>query len=258
MPFTYSTFDAFCQAVSSKPTFTVTDYLRQTEQVPGMFVILRFDVDYRESHAIHLAQLAHSHALRGSFYFRHHATGFDLETIYNVAALGHEVGYHFETLDTCRGDFDRAGALFVEHIAALRREGVQVSTVAAHGSPPASPTYRSNRDLLVQQPELLTQADIIGETTLSIDFSRVVYISDAYWHWRHYDIPAPGNMGQAITLSEALEACQGRQTGLYVTFHPHQWFASPLSATYYRWRQRIGAHVLPVVRRTRPLRKPKA
>ena len=251
MRFTYAAFDAFCRTVASQRTFTVADYLRQHEPVPGVFIILRFDVDYRESHAIHLAQIAHARALRGSFYFRHHPTGFDLEAMRRVAALGHEVGYHFETLDTTGGDFDRAAALFLEHIALLRREGIQVSTTAAHGSQPTAPTYRSNRDLLTQRPELFSQADVIGETTLSVDFSRVVYVSDAYWQWHQYDIPAPGNMGRVITLAGAQDICERHHTGLYVTFHPHQWFATPLNATFYRWRQRIGVRVLPVVRQMR-------
>jgi hypothetical protein len=247
MPFTYAAFDAFCQSICAIPTFTLAAYLSLNDSTPELRLVLRFDVDYREAHAVRMAQVAHDRELRGTFYFRHHSSGFDLNAIRRVAALGHEVGYHFETLDLCGGDVDRAAELFLEHAAALHRAGFAVHTAAAHGAPPTASTYQSNRDVLVQRPDLLAQAGLMGEAVLNVEFARVVYVSDAYWGWHRYE--RPGRVGERVSLNEALALAQREQKNLYATFHPHQWFATPLAALFFRWRARAGSRVLPYFRR---------
>ncbi|NDJ77800.1 MAG: hypothetical protein GYB65_16240 [Chloroflexi bacterium] len=204
------------------------------------FVVLRFDVDYREPHGLALAEIVHKYGLHGSFYFRHRAGGFSLDVMRAVAALGHEVGYHFETLDLCRGDFDRAAALFLDHIQLLRNAGLEIRTAAAHGSPSTAPTYTRNLDLLVQRPNLLEQAELLGETTLNVDFARVPYVSDANWRWRRYAHFEPDTVGVPTTLRAVT---QHPDAALYINFHPQQWFARPLSTLYFRTRNRIGRQV---------------
>jgi hypothetical protein len=250
--FTFAAFEGFCQRVAALPVFTVADYLDCEKPPRAPFVVLRFDVDYREPHAVQMAHIAARHRLRGSFYFRHHANGFDLPVMRAVAALGHETGYHFETLDTCQGNVTRARALFLAHIAQLRAVGLTIRTVAAHGSPPAAPGYRSNRDLMAGAPGLLAESGLLGETTFSMDFGRVDYVSDAFWRWRRYSRYIPeANSGQPIALHLLPGAVVQDGVGLYVNFHPHQWFAHPLSAAAYRLRNQIGRRVVPVLRRIR-------
>jgi hypothetical protein len=245
--FTLAAFDAFCQHAA--PVFTLADYLAQPAPPAPPFVILRVDVDYRADHALDLARIAANHLMRGSFYFRCHQGNFALDAIYQIAALGHEIGYHFETLDLCRGDFDAASALFLRHIDQLRRAGVEVRTVAAHGAPPTATTYRFNLDLLRQRPDLLTEADLSGETTLSIDFERVIYVSDARWRWRRYDRFQPGAQGEPTSLSATQAAFPRWSAGLYINFHPQHWFAHAGPMRYFRLRQRIGRHIRPLLRR---------
>jgi hypothetical protein len=243
--FTLAAFDAFCQ--HAVPVFTLADYLAQPAPPAPPFVILRVDVDYREDRAVDLARIAAHHHARGSFYFRCHRGGFVLEAIRQIAALGHEVGYHFETLDLCRGDFDAASDLFLQHIDRLRRAGVEVRTVAAHSALPVTTTYRANLDLLRQRPDLLNRAGLSGETTLSIDFDRVVYVSDARWRWRCYEHYRPGVQGQPTSLRVVQETFRRWPAGLYINFHPQQWFARAVPMHYFRLRQRIGRRVRPLL-----------
>jgi hypothetical protein len=245
--FTLAAFEAFCQHAA--PVFTLADYLAQSAPPVPPFVILRVDVDYREDHAVDLARIAAQHHARGSFYFRCHQGGFALEAIRRIAALGHEVGYHFETLDLCRGNFDAASDLFLQHIDQLRHAGVGVRTVAAHGAPPAAATYRANLDLLRRDPNLLNRAHLSGETTLSVDFDRVIYVSDARWRWRRYEHYRPGAPGQLTSLRAIQETFTQRPAGLYINFHPQHWFAHAVPMRYFRLRQRIGRRVRPLLAR---------
>jgi hypothetical protein len=245
--FTLAAFDAFCQHAA--PVFTLADYLAQPAPSAPPFVILRVDVDYREDHAVDLARIAAQHHQRGSFYFRCHQGNFALDAIRRIAALDHEVGYHFETLDLCRGDFDAAAELFVQHVDQLRRAGVDVRTAAAHGAPPTAATYRANLDLLRQRPALLAQASLSGETTLSVDFDQVIYVSDARWRWRRYDHFQPGAQGQPTSLRATQTAFPRWSAGLYINFHPQHWFAHAVPMRYFRLRQRIGRPIRARLRR---------
>lgn len=63
-------------------------------------VILRHDVDARPHNALNIAQLEHSLGIKGSYYFRMVPECFDTEIIRRIASMGHEIGYHYETLVT--------------------------------------------------------------------------------------------------------------------------------------------------------------
>ncbi len=245
LDFTLSAFDEFCQRLTHMPVFTVAGYLARTTPPPTPFLILRLDVDYRERHALYMARIAERYDLRGTFYFRR---GFDLETMRAVAALEHEVGYHFETLDTCQGDFDQAEALLLDHLTELRAAGLTIRTVAAHGSTPTAPTYVRNLDLFAKRPDLFERAGLLGETTLSFNFAKVTYLSDATWTWHRYSHYQPGLTGEVTSLNRIKNELARRDAGLYINFHPHQWFPHPASTTYFRLRHRIGRRLLPLLR----------
>ena len=66
---------------------------------PPAFVLLRHDVDARPQNALRMARLEHSLGIRGTYYFRMPHT-FDPPIIKEIAALGHETGYHYETMAT--------------------------------------------------------------------------------------------------------------------------------------------------------------
>jgi len=235
--FTWGEFARFCDHAARRPVFTVADYLAARDPLPP-FVVLRLDVDYREAHALALARIAAEHGLRGSFYFRRHVEGFPLAAMHAIEDLGHEIGYHFETLDTCGGDVRAAADLFLRHLDELRAEGFAVTTAAAHGSQPVAPTYQANFDLFTLQPDLWQKSGLLGETTLSVDFSRVVYISDALWRWRRYDGYRRGASGEPTAMPAILRAIT--REGVVINFHPHQWFATLPQAQFYRARNRIG------------------
>lgn len=248
LDFTFAEFEAFCERAAHMPVFTLADYLSRSAPPPRPYLIFRVDVDYREAQAVQMARIADRYDLRGSFYFRHHPGGFDLTAMYAVAGLGHEAGYHFETLDTCHGDFAQAEALFLDHLAQLRAAHLDIRTVASHGGPPTAPNYQANYDLFTHAPDLFTRANVLGETTLSLDFTTLTYISDAGWRWRVYDAYGPGAAGKRVSLRRVIEDLVSPQNALVITFHSHQWFVHPAMAMYYRSRNRVGQVMLPLLR----------
>lgn len=244
--FTLAAFASFCRQIAPLRVITVRDYLRVAPCPP--FLILRFDVDFREPFALRLGQILAAHEIRASFYFRCHASGFEWSAIRAIGALGHEVGYHYETLDRCKGDFFAAQRLFLADIHALRAGHVNVETVAAHRAPPVAAGYVSNLDLLRARPGLLRQARLRGDAVASVDFARLTYFSDAGWRWRRCDGTPPGTSTTPGSLDELCAASAQPDAALYANFHPQHWYALPSNLRYYRWRHRLGVHLLPRLR----------
>ena len=244
--FTLAAFAEICRRAAQQRTLTVADYLRTAPCAP--LVILRFDVDYREPFALRLALLLARERVPGTFYFRHHATGFGWHTMTAIAALGHEVGYHYETLDRCQGDRKAAAEMFMADVAALRAGGIELQTVAAHGAPPANDTYTGNLDLLRAEPSLLVQAGLHGDAVASVDFERLTYYSDAGWRWRRCDGTPPGESAQATSFADLLARLAQPDAAFYINIHPQQWYARASNMQVYRWRNRLGMRIVPLLR----------
>ena len=104
-----------------------------SDQVPESTAILRFDVERLLAHNLRFAQkLAHIGAT-ATFYFHTRKACYDPEVLRQFADLGHEVGYHHECLDRCRGDFTKARDLFLAEVDIFRRDGIDLQTVCSHG-----------------------------------------------------------------------------------------------------------------------------
>lgn len=244
--FTLAAFAQLCRRAARQRTLTVADYLRAAPCPP--FVILRFDVDYREPFALRLALLLARERIRGTFYFRHYAGGFDWSAITAVAALGHEVGYHYETLDRAEGNYEAAADMFLTDVAVMRSRGIELFTTAAHGAPPVTDTYTGNLDLLSARPRLLARAGLRGDAVASVDFRRLTYFSDAGWRWRRCDGTPPGESASPTTFADLLNRLAQPDAALYVNIHPQQWYARTANLRVYRWRNRLGMRVVPPLR----------
>ncbi len=153
LDFTLAAFAIFCRQVTTLRVLTVRDYLRVAPCPP--FLILRFDVDFREPFALRLGQILAAHEIRATFYFRRHASWLRVARhTRDWGAGGTNVGYHYEALDRCRGILTRQSSLFLADITRCERAtpASRRSRRMAHRGPP--PDYASNLDLLRARPDL--------------------------------------------------------------------------------------------------------
>lgn len=95
-----------------------------------------------------------------------------------------EVGYHFNTLDRCGGDFSKAIALFEKELKKLPKAGITVDTVCSHCDPRVKKVgYKVNNEIFLKDPNLRTRNGLLSEAYLDIDFSSLQYISDTGIRW---------------------------------------------------------------------------
>jgi len=145
-------------------------------------IILRHDVDRAVERNLAMARLEASYGISSTYYFRHMKDVFIAEAIEEVAKLGHEVGFHYETMDKAKGNVSKALTIFKEELDDLRQYS-QVTTACMHGNPFAR---WSNRDMWMNHD--FKDFGIIGEPYFSIDYSKVLYLTDTGRTWANRNI----------------------------------------------------------------------
>lgn len=191
---------------------------------------LRHDVDLKPGNSLRTARLEAELGLHGIYYFRAVPESWDETIIRQIAALGHEIGYHYESLTTCNGDIDAAYEDFKTNLAALRKL-VPVKSICMHGSP-RSP-YDS-KDLW--QKYNYHALGIETEPYLDSDFSQTFYLTDTGRRWDGYKVSVRDKIPQfqdewtakGLTFHTTDDVIEGLRKGiipkdLMITVHPQRW-----------------------------------
>ncbi len=162
-------------------SITFSEYMQGIR--PEKFVILRHDVDLLPYHSLAVSKIEYENGMKASYYFRAVPESWNEEVIKTVHSLGHEVGYHYESLTTCKGDMEAAFNDFKKNLEKLRKL-VPVQTICMHGSP-KSP-YDSK--LLWGEGKSYRDLNIIGEPYFDVDFSDVFYLTDTGRQWDGFKV----------------------------------------------------------------------
>lgn len=196
---------------------TVAEFLR-TPDPDEPFAVIRHDVDRKVETARSMAALEADRGVASTYYFR--TSTFEPEIVEEMADLGHEIGYHYETLASTRGDVDRARTEFAETLGRFR-ETAEIETACAHGSPLSS---HGNLDMWDDDctPE---EFGLLGEAYLSIDSdheddSKLTYLSDTGRSWRT-ELPGYGRIETTDDLADTFRA--GACPRAYLLVHPCRW-----------------------------------
>ncbi len=192
-------------------------------------VILRHDVDREVGRNLAMARLEHSMGIRSTYYFRHVKDVFIPEAIRDVAAMGHEVGFHYEVMDKAKGDKQKAMEIFKQELEDLRRYA-DVTTACMHGNPLAP---WSNRDLWENYD--FRDLGLTGEPYFSLDYSKVLYLTDTGRTWADRKIRVKDILDESDspncrltcnvrTTDDVIELIRSREfTQICILAHPNRW-----------------------------------
>lgn len=207
---------------------TYAEYCKGNQ--PERFVILRHDVDLRPVNSLDCAKEEKILDVRSTYYFRAVPESWDEEIIKSIGQMGHEIGYHYESLTTCKGEVLKAYVDFSINLERLRKL-VPVSTICMHGSP-RSP-YDS-KDIWKQYD--YKSLEIIGEPYLTTDFSKVLYLTDTGRRWDGYKVSVRdkidryqekwNNKGWSFHSTDGIiKALQENRlpNQIMMTTHPQRW-----------------------------------
>lgn len=228
--FTLPAYGRLCASLSGAgyASLGMADYLgRPPAEQPLRCVLLRHDVESSAKKALAMGELERRHGLVATYFFRTKRGVFRPEAIRALVALGHEIGYHYETLGQCFGRLDAAVALFGRELQRLR-EHADVRVASMHGAP-LSPW--DNRDIWRRAHP--RDFGLIGEVYLDLDYASVSYFSDTgrTWHPRRYNIRdhAPAPPGVVVdTTEDVIDLVRSRRLPrLCLLVHPDRWSATP-------------------------------
>lgn len=162
---------------SSEHHFFRFDEFVELSVPPGNSVVLRHDVDRSPINALKMAQLESELGIKATYYFRHMPNTFKPRIIKAIAEMGHEIGFHYESLSKTRGNLEQAYALFQKELNDLRAIA-PIKTICMHGRPLLP---YDNRDLWKAYD--FKSLGLIAEPYLSIDYAKVQYFTDTGRSW---------------------------------------------------------------------------
>ena len=217
--------------------FTIHKYQQLLDALKdsGITFKLRHDVDLKPLNSLCTAKIEHSKGLSATYYFRCVPESYDKEIILEIAKLGHEIGYHYESLTTCHGDIDAAYKDFTQNLQLLRQLA-PIHSICMHGSP-RSPW--DSRDLWKRYD--YRSLGIDHEPYFDTDFSKTLYLTDTGRRWDGFYVSLRDKIPQYQELWEKqglvfhttnpsisqLQEPQSvlRQSGLslLITTHPQRW-----------------------------------
>jgi hypothetical protein len=190
---------------------------------------IRHDIDARPTNASRLAEVEATYGIRGSYYFRAGEKLFNTAAISFIEELGHEIGYHYENMDTCSGLIDEAYKDFVENLEKFRSV-VAINTICMHGSPLSR---WNNIDLWNRYS--YHDLGIRLEVFRDIDYTSSLYLTDTGRSWNgggsilRDKVVSDVHAGYKKTDDIIFDAsCLTER--LYLTVHPQRW-----TDDYFMW-----------------------
>ena len=237
--FTIKTYTHLISSLSNKGYAfqTFAEFLK----VPAdKVIVLRHDVDARKENSLRFAEIQHGLGIKGSYYFRVVPESYDEEVIKKIAGMGHEVGYHYETMDFesekrrvksekwgAEKLIDAAYEEFCRNLEMFRKI-VPVETICMHGSPRSK---YDNKDIWKKYE--YKKLGLIGEPYYDIDFSKVAYLSDTGRRWNGDKVSVRDKVVSSFNFNfrstfDIIENISLLPDKVMFTFHPQRWHDDPV------------------------------
>ena len=226
----FLTFEQYCEQKSSphRPIASSPDSPK--------YILLRHDVDLKAANSLATAQIEHELGICATYYFRVVPQSNQPDIIRAIAALGHEIGYHYEDMALMQGDTEKAYAHFQQQLNYFR-QFYPVRTICMHGAPTSQWDgkelwkHYDYRDL-----------GIIGEPYFDIDFSQMFYLTDTGRCWDGYKVSVRDKIpvyqdqwnAQGLVYHATNDIIHAAGQGslpprIMITTHPQRWTDRPLA-----------------------------
>ena len=221
--FTLHKYEQFLKSALNQG-YQLTSYQDYLENDYPKAMVLRHDVDKKPQNSLRTAQLQHQLGVKGTYYFRAVPESFDDIIIKKIVDLGHEVGYHYEDLTICKGNYENAIQHFEKWLEKLR-VFYPVKTICMHGSP----LSKWDNKLLWDKYNYRDYG-IVAEPYFDIDFNKVFYITDTGRKWDGNKVSVRDKVSSNFNLSfhstdELIKAFENNQMPHHImqNIHPQRW-----------------------------------
>jgi len=222
--FSLQKYEELCEAIigSGYHTSSVRDFIL-SEKPNIKTIIVRHDVDRCPTDALNMAHIESNLGISATYYFRTTPNVFKPNIIKAISEMGHEIGYHYETLAQTGGDYGKAIKLFEASLEKFRNLAA-IDTISMHGRPFSKWDSRCLWDKFS-----FKDYGILAEAYLSIDYHKVSYLCDTgrSWDSQRFNIrdkvshasplklKTTNDLMKAISSNKLDQAC--------ISCHPNRW-----------------------------------
>ena len=236
--FTLQTYKNLLQSLLQKGYcfFSFEAYCQGVIKNEDKFILLRHDVDLRAGHALEIAKLEAELGIQSTYYFRVVPESNQPEVMMAIAALGHEIGYHYEDLAITKGNIKAAIQHFEKQLLHFR-QFYPVKTICMHGSPTSK---YDNKELWKTYD--YKDYGIIGEPYFDLfgagekpAVADMYYLTDTgrMWNGERFSVRDKVGIQHNIldykTTFAVMEAIQAGKLPdkIMITTHPQRWTDNP-------------------------------
>jgi len=229
--FTIALYTKFLNVLSQQAyTFqTLSGFLKKPKE---KVIILRNDVDKLPQNSLQFARIQNKMGIAGTYYFRVLPQSYNEKIIKEISELGHEIGYHYETMDICKGNVDKAYEEFCRNLEKFR-EIASIVTICMHGSP-----FSKYDNRAIWEKYDYKKLEIIGEPYFDFDFNKVLYITDTGRRWNGNKVSIRDKVMQTSlqkqyhfkSTADIINKVDALPNQMMLTFHPQRW-----SNNYFEW-----------------------
>lgn len=220
--FTYNNWDAFCKKLAENDVISVP----VCEMKHRTRIVLKHDVESSPKKAMKIAAIEAKYGHRGTYYFQHNLlkhTGI----LRQIMEMGHEVSYHYDTLDNNKGNLELARIEFEDKLNQFRSLGFECFTVCQHGNPLIERNgYYSNRDLFrnTNISDELNVKDIMVGFEDAMGF-KIEYFSDAGFSLNriiNHEMSDISYLKEAANMNDFYE----KYNNVIISIHTHRYMKS--------------------------------
>jgi len=238
--FTFRAYNKYIDAIidTYKHILRFDEYFNLNSK-PDHYAIIRHDVDRMPYRALNMARFENEKGIKSTYYFRAKFHTFKPYIIKEIYGLGHEIGYHYESLSDMGGGMSKALEDFEGNLNKFR-EIVPVRTISMHGRPFNN---FDNREMWIDEENknyLINKLGILGELYLDINYSNIAYINDTgrNWHSTRSNLRDKINSTVNADFENGKDLYDALRTGkfdkLVFQIHPERWSENKLQ-WYSQW-----------------------
>ncbi len=235
MIFVYKNWENFCEKLQEKGIISIPACEVNSDSYS--YLVLKHDVETDVSHAYEIAKIENSFGHRGSYYVQAYLLedSKNVELLQKMQQMGHEISYHYDVMDSCKGNLEAAIEEFEKNRHMFEDNGFPIITVCQHGNPVVERVgYTSNRDFFRSSrvcdlyPNI---SDIMVNYKEQIP-TEYLYFSDAGRMFKQIydpinnDIVNSDDKNIPFANLDALMNALCTDGGNIISMHPHRWTKS--------------------------------
>lgn len=224
--------EEFCRQLHYKDIHSVC--ARNINKNSNKYLVLKHDVETDVLKAYRMAKIEHKYNHCGSYYVQAYLLDNkkNINMLKEMQTMGHEISYHYDVMDSCRGNIDEAIVEFERNKEKFKLNGFDIQTLCQHGNPIIERVgYNSNRDFFRNNK---VQSLYPHLCDIMVDFSikkmtNYQYYSDAGRKFKYIfdpfynDVKNSDNKNIEYKDLDALLEVIIENNNSIISVHPHRW-----------------------------------